>query len=64
MAYHTGILPEDGHFKDQPELFTECYPSFVEHYTQRRYGRVWQDVNTFAGEVLKIIGKMFGSGKK
>lgn len=64
FAYHTGILPKEKHFQDQEELFVECYPAFVEAYTQRKYGRVWQDVNTFTGEVFKVIGKMFGKRGK
>jgi hypothetical protein len=63
FAFHTGILPKEGHFQDQDELFVEAYPAFVHHYTQRKYGRVWQDVNEFASEVFKAIGKMFGKGK-
>ena len=63
LAYHTGILPGEGHFQEQSELFVECYPFFVEQFTERRYGRVWQDVNTFTGEVFKTIGKMLGSKK-
>jgi len=63
LAFHTGILPREGHFSDQSELFVECYQAFVESYTERRYGRVWQDVSTFAEGVLKVIAKMFG-GKK
>ena len=63
LAFHTGILPREGHFETQDELFVEAYPAFVDHYIARKYGRVWQDVNQFTGEVFKAIGKMFGSKK-
>jgi len=44
-------------------MFTASYPIFVEIWKERSYARVWGDVNKFAEEVFKVIGKMLG-GKK
>lgn len=63
LAYYTGILPGEGNFFDQHELFVECYPSFIEHWRERHYGRIWRDVEEFTEKVLEAVGKMFG-GKK
>jgi len=63
FAFHTGILPTEGTYGEQSDLFVEVYPFFVQSWTERRYGRVWQDVNKFAEGCFKVIGKMFG-GKK
>jgi hypothetical protein len=62
-AYFTGILPLEGNFLDQSPQFVKVYPLFCEIWRERNYARVWQDVNKFAEEVFKVIGKMFG-GKK
>lgn len=60
LAFYTGILPKEGSFHDQSEMFVDCFPAFVDHYTERKYGRVWQDVNNFANEILKTVRKWFG----
>jgi hypothetical protein len=63
FALETGILPKDGHFEVQEEFFNDAYPAFVHHYNERKYGRVWQDVNEFTTHVFKAISGMLG-GKK
>lgn len=57
----TGHLPLDGGLDDQPEMFTEVYPVFVERWQERSYARVWRDVGEFSPEILKQFGKMFSS---
>lgn len=63
VAKETGLLPEPGGINDQDEGFCDALPTFIEKYTWRRYGRVWQDVNGIIPKVLEAVGKMF-TGKK
>lgn len=62
-TYFSGILPEEKPFQEQSPMFVQSYPVFCEIWKERNYGRIWGDVNKFAEEVFKAIGKMFG-GKK
>ena len=63
VAMETGILPGPGGLDDQPEMFSNSLSTFIEKYSWRRYGRVWQDVNEVIPKVLEAVGKMF-SGKR
>jgi hypothetical protein len=64
VANETGILPSDGSFQDQSELFVEAFPTFVERWKWRWYGRVWHDVSDATGKVFEALGKMLGGKKK
>jgi hypothetical protein len=58
MALETGILPKEGSFEDQDELFVSLFPFFVDRYRTRQYSRTWNDVINFTPKVLEAIGKM------
>ena len=61
VALETGILPERGSYLDQPEMFVDAFPDFVQRWKERTYNRVWQDTRDFTKSVLESI---FGKGKK
>jgi len=61
VAYHTGLLPKEGTVGDQEDIFTECFPTFVDRWQYRSYYRVWTDVDECIPKVLEAIGKMFGA---
>jgi hypothetical protein len=67
IALETGILPEEGSYLDQPALFVEVFPTFVERWRERSYQRVWLDISEFSPKVIeafgKLFGKIFGGGK-
>ena len=58
IAIETGHLPRAGALEDQPDLFVEVYPDFVERWKSRQYYRTWRDVVDFTPKVLEQIGKM------
>lgn len=60
VAKETGLLPKAGGLQDQSALFNQAFSTFIEKYTWRRYGRVWQDVNEIIPKVLDAVGKMLG----
>jgi hypothetical protein len=60
VALETGILPREGSFCDQDELFYEVFPFFVERWKEKTYGRMWEDIQDFT---LTVVKGIFG-GKK
>lgn len=58
MSMRTGILPKDGSFLDQDELFVEVFPFFVQRWNERAYYRVWSDVRSYVTDTANsIMGK-------
>lgn len=57
-AYLTGYLPAPGDFWDQYSAFCESYHVFVERWEERKYQRVWRDVNKILPEVVKAFGEV------
>jgi hypothetical protein len=58
VAYHTGIMPKNGGLEEQPDLFTQVFPAFVDRYKERTYARIWTDVQEYTGQVLTaVLGK-------
>ena len=64
MAMETGILPDKGSLQDQEQMFTECFPWFVNYFRQREHSGRWQEINEFTGKIFeavaKMLSKMFG----
>lgn len=63
VARQTGILPKAGSLKDQDPIFYECFPTFIEKFYWRQYGRIWSDAGEAIKNVLESVAKMLG-GKK
>ena len=61
IAKDTSILPKPGLIADQDEIFTAVFGYFLEKYSWRGYGRVWQDVGDVIPKVLEAIAKMLGA---
>jgi hypothetical protein len=57
VSFETGILPKPGSIDDQDEIFAAVFPYFVERWTDRRYNRIWVDVQGF---VFPLLEKLFG----
>jgi hypothetical protein len=60
VAFETGILPSEGSLQDQDEMFLDAFYIFVEHWTARRYTRIWKDVREFTKGILEAIFKPKG----
>ena len=60
VAYLTGILPRSGGLEHQDSKFSEVFPIFIEKWENRKYLKVWSDVNDFTAKVFEAISKMFG----
>lgn len=60
VALETGILPKEGSFEEQSEMFCEAFPHFVDRWKERTYLRIWSDVHNFTESTLKSL---FGKGK-
>jgi hypothetical protein len=55
IALETGIMPREGSFEDQDELFCAVFHGFVHRWKERVYARIWRDVQEFTKKVLESI---------
>lgn len=64
VTLETGILPKEGAFLNQSDLFHEVFPYFVERWKEKTYQRMWDDIQDFTLTVVKGIfgGKKGGRG--
>lgn len=57
-SLESGILPGEGPLQNQSAVFVEVWPHFVIRWRERFYGKVWQDVRSFAeGMLTGLFGK-------
>lgn len=58
VTFETGLLPREGSFEEQDEMFTDVFYAFVERWSSRRYNRIWMDVREYTKVVLEsVFGK-------
>jgi len=55
VACDTGIMPKEGSFENQEDIFCEVFPHFVARWKDRFYAKIWLDVRTYTEAVLKSI---------
>lgn len=53
VTLDAGILPKDGNYLDQDELFVEVFPFFVRRWKERNYDKIWSDVRDFVVPILE-----------
>lgn len=57
----TGIMPNEGPFEQQSEMFVDAFPHFVSRWKDRTYDKIWHDVRDFTKTVLEgLFGKKGG----
>ena len=60
VAMETGIMPNEGSFLDQQDIFTEVFPTFVSYWKDRYYQRIWKDIQDYTKIVLESLFKKKG----